>query len=141
VIRPHLIDTVTALYDYFLSIGDDKHIKNAVLIHLVMGKVDAGTKRKWEEQLDYTSLPLWSECESALNKRYQHKVAEEACKPKIVQQEVLVWTIQKYVCFATQQKIIPKRTFLSLERRLPKDPSLKKMYIEFMEEGNSRGRI
>jgi len=51
-----------------------------------MGKVDAGTKRKWEEQLDYTSHTLWSECESALNKRYHQMVAEEACKPKIVQQ-------------------------------------------------------
>ncbi|XP_044315249.1 uncharacterized protein LOC123037657 [Drosophila rhopaloa] len=74
----NLIDTVTALYDSLLSIGDDKRITNAILIHLVMGKVDAGSKRKWEEQLDYTSLHLRSECESALNKRYQHMVAEEA---------------------------------------------------------------
>jgi len=64
-----LIDTVTALYD-----GDDNRITNAIVIHLVIGEVDAGTKRNWEEQLDYTSLPLWSECESALNKRYQKLV-------------------------------------------------------------------
>ncbi|XP_016954944.1 uncharacterized protein LOC108027571 isoform X1 [Drosophila biarmipes] len=32
-----------------------------------MGKVDAGTKRKCEEQMDYTSLPLWSKCVSVLN--------------------------------------------------------------------------
>ncbi|XP_052850685.1 uncharacterized protein LOC128261177 [Drosophila gunungcola] len=43
-------------------------------------------KENGKKQLDYTSLPLWSECEAALNRRYQHMVAEEASKPKTVQQ-------------------------------------------------------
>jgi len=48
---------------------------------MVMGKVDSATKRKWEESLDYFKLPLWSESEAALNRRYQHIVAEESFRP------------------------------------------------------------
>ncbi|XP_037957049.1 uncharacterized protein LOC119686867 [Teleopsis dalmanni] len=74
----NIIDTVSAIYESLLSIGDDKNISNAILIHLVMSRVDAATKSKWEEQLDYNKLPLWSDCETALNKRYQHISADEA---------------------------------------------------------------
>ncbi|XP_037823707.1 uncharacterized protein LOC119612057 [Lucilia sericata] len=80
-----MIDTVSAIYDSLLSIGDDKKISNAILIHLVMSKVDPVTKSKWEEQLDFERLPLWSDCEAMLNKRYQHISADESsgAKPKI----------------------------------------------------------
>ncbi|XP_054725764.1 uncharacterized protein LOC129235760 [Anastrepha obliqua] len=67
-----MIDTVSAVYDSLLSLGDEKNITNAIIIHLVMSKVDTVTRSKWEEQLDYDKLPLWRECEAALNKRYQH---------------------------------------------------------------------
>ncbi|XP_037819937.1 uncharacterized protein LOC119609284 [Lucilia sericata] len=73
-----MIDTVSAIYDSLLSIGDDKKITNAILIHLVMSKVDPVTKSKWEEQLDFEKLPLWPDCEAALNKRYQHIAADES---------------------------------------------------------------
>ncbi|XP_065368751.1 uncharacterized protein LOC135961183 [Calliphora vicina] len=73
-----MIDTVSAIYDSLLSIGDDKAITNAIIIHLVMTKVDPITRTKWEEQLNYEKLPLWSDCEEALNRRYQHISAEEA---------------------------------------------------------------
>ncbi|XP_036322018.1 uncharacterized protein LOC118736020 [Rhagoletis pomonella] len=53
-----IIDTVSAVYDSLLSLGDDKHISNAMLIHIVMSKVDPTTRSKWEEQLDYDKLPL-----------------------------------------------------------------------------------
>ncbi|XP_037929892.1 uncharacterized protein LOC119664680 [Teleopsis dalmanni] len=76
------IDTVSAIYDSLLSIGDDKNITNAILIHLVMQKVDSVTKSKWEEQLDYNTLPLWSDCEAALNKRFQHLSADETSSTK-----------------------------------------------------------
>ncbi|XP_065368955.1 uncharacterized protein LOC135961383 [Calliphora vicina] len=80
----NMIDTVSAIYDSLLSIGDDKKISNAILIHLVMSKVDPVTKSKWEEQLDFEKLPLWSDCEAMLNKRYQHISADESSgsKPK-----------------------------------------------------------
>ena len=73
-----MIDTVSAIYESLLSIGDDKKISNAIIIHLVMSKVDPITKSKWDEQLDFTKLPLWSDCESVLNKRYQHISADES---------------------------------------------------------------
>ncbi|KAI8116017.1 hypothetical protein CVS40_11844 [Lucilia cuprina] len=65
-----IIDTVSTIYDSLLSIGNDKKIANAILIHLVISKVDPITKSKWEEQLDYEHLPLWIDCEAMPNKRY-----------------------------------------------------------------------
>lgn len=73
-----MTDTVSAIYDSLLSIGDDKRIANAMIIHLVMKKVDPTTRSKWEDQLDFEELPLWSDCESILNRRYQHLVSDEA---------------------------------------------------------------
>ena len=61
-----MIDTVSAIYDSLLSIGDDKKITNAILIHLMMSKVDPITKSKWEEQLEFEKLPLLSD--AALNR-------------------------------------------------------------------------
>ncbi|XP_055859254.1 uncharacterized protein LOC129921447 [Episyrphus balteatus] len=79
-----MIDTVSAIYDSLLSLGDEKNITNAIIIHLVMSKVDAITRSKWEEQLDFNTLPLWKDCEEALNKRYQHLSAEEASSSKFI---------------------------------------------------------
>lgn len=78
-----MVDTVSAIYDSLLSVGDDKHIANAILIHLVMSKVDTVTKHKWEEQLNYNQLPLWSDGETILNKRFQHLSADEASTSRL----------------------------------------------------------
>ncbi|XP_053968803.1 uncharacterized protein LOC128870229 [Anastrepha ludens] len=78
-----MIDTVSAVYDSLLSLGDEKNITNAIIIHLVMSKVDTVTRSKWEEQLDYDKLPLWHECEAALSKRYQHLSADEASTSRL----------------------------------------------------------
>ncbi|KAH8292645.1 hypothetical protein KR054_004087, partial [Drosophila jambulina] len=78
----NLIDTVSSIYGSLLSIGDNTTISNAMLIHLVLNRVDPVTKQKWEEQLDYKTLPLWSDFEKMLNRRYQHLSAEESTKPK-----------------------------------------------------------
>ncbi|KAH8338213.1 hypothetical protein KR067_007314, partial [Drosophila pandora] len=50
--------------------------------HLVLSRVDPVTKQKWEESLDYEELPLWSDFEKILNRRYQHLFAEETGNPK-----------------------------------------------------------
>ena len=78
-----MIDTVSAIYDLLLSQGDDKQITNAIIIHLVMTKVDNITRSKWEEQMNYDELPLWKDCELALNRRFQHISAEEDSTSKI----------------------------------------------------------
>ncbi|XP_050339416.1 uncharacterized protein LOC126765721 [Bactrocera neohumeralis] len=73
-----MIDEVLAVYDPLLSLGDEKQITNAIIIHLVMTKVDPATRSKWKEALDYDKLPLWKECEATLNRRYQQLSAEGA---------------------------------------------------------------
>ena len=70
-----MIDTVYAIHDSLLSIGDDKKISNDILIHLVMCKVDPVTKSKW----DSDKLPLWPDCETVLN-RHMHISADETSK-------------------------------------------------------------
>ncbi|XP_033252882.1 uncharacterized protein LOC117192344 [Drosophila miranda] len=84
----NLIDTASSIYGSLLSIGDDKKISNAMIIHLVLRRVDPVTKEKWEEQLDYDKLPLWTDCEKLLNRRHQHLSAENSDKPKQEQKAV-----------------------------------------------------
>ncbi|XP_017485294.1 PREDICTED: uncharacterized protein LOC108373862, partial [Rhagoletis zephyria] len=62
-----MVDTVSAIYDS----------------HLVRSKVDTVTKHKWEEQLNYNQLPLWSYCETILNKRFQHLSPDEASPSRL----------------------------------------------------------
>ncbi|KAL7724698.1 hypothetical protein ACLKA6_018884 [Drosophila palustris] len=108
-----LIDTVTAIFESLLSVGDEKKIANAMLIHTVMAKVDPVTRSKWEESLDYKAIPLWKDCEAALNKRYQHLSAEASTvgrsKPNKSDQFVLNLTIR--CCIAMQQsQVFPSHT-------------------------------
>lgn len=67
----HIVDTVSAILDSLSHIGTDKDITNALIIHLVLSKLDQESKAKWDEQLDYTSLPKWSDCASVLIRRCQ----------------------------------------------------------------------
>ena len=47
------------------------------------------TKSKWDEQLDFDKLPLWFDCETVLNSRYQHISAEKSSRsrPRILNQK------------------------------------------------------
>ncbi|KAL7724581.1 hypothetical protein ACLKA6_010158 [Drosophila palustris] len=73
-----MIDTVSAIYASLSSLGDEKDISNAMIIHMVMAKVDHVTKSKFEEQLDYDKLPSWEDCAKQLNRRYNTPVQGEA---------------------------------------------------------------
>ena len=77
-----MIDTVSAIYEQLLSIGDDKKISNTILIPLVMSKVDPVTKSKWDKQLDFDKLPLQFDFEIVLNRHYQHISADESSKSR-----------------------------------------------------------
>ncbi|XP_033252781.1 uncharacterized protein LOC117192220 [Drosophila miranda] len=77
-----LIDTVSAIYSSLQSLGSEKDINSAMLIHIALSKVDPTTKSRFEEQLDYDKLPSWSECAAQLNRRYQHLAAEESTRNK-----------------------------------------------------------
>ena len=65
------VDTVSAIYDSLLSIGDTKDITNALLIHIILSKVDNVTKTRWNDQLDYQKLPSWDDCSKMLIRRCQ----------------------------------------------------------------------
>lgn len=55
-----IIDKVSAIFESLLSLGNEKDVANAMIIHLVLSKVDYIRKSKYEEQLDYDVLPKWS---------------------------------------------------------------------------------
>ncbi|KAL7724946.1 hypothetical protein ACLKA6_002310 [Drosophila palustris] len=57
-----LIDNATALYNSLKSLGSEAQIAQAMLIAVVMGKVDPKTKREWNKLLDYSTLPTWKLC-------------------------------------------------------------------------------
>ncbi|XP_075150712.1 uncharacterized protein LOC142224812 [Haematobia irritans] len=67
-----IVDNVSALYSSLQSLGSDKDIVNAMLIHIVMQKVDGDTKRKWKDSLDFSQLPTWDDCSKVLERRYQY---------------------------------------------------------------------
>jgi len=67
-----IIDTASVIFDSLMSLGDGKDIVNAVIIHIVLSKVDPYTKYKYEEQLNYDELIKWSDCVKVLDRRYQH---------------------------------------------------------------------
>ena len=47
-----------------------------------MSKVYPVTTSKWDEQLDFDKLSLWSDCETVLNRRYQHISVEESSRSR-----------------------------------------------------------
>ena len=58
----NIVDTVSAVLDSLAHLGTSKDIMNAMVIHLVLSRVDSESKCKWDEQLDYKKLPNWEDC-------------------------------------------------------------------------------
>ncbi|XP_043063185.1 uncharacterized protein LOC122319653 [Drosophila yakuba] len=67
-----LIDHASALYNSLRSLSTEPQICEAMLISIVMGKVDQETKRKWNESLDYTTLPSWEKCVGVVERHCQY---------------------------------------------------------------------
>ncbi|XP_037930335.1 uncharacterized protein LOC119665091, partial [Teleopsis dalmanni] len=66
-----LIDNVSALYGSLCTLGSEKQICEAILISLVMQRVDETTRRKWKEALSLTTLPSWNDCSALLDRHCQ----------------------------------------------------------------------
>lgn len=66
-----LVDNVSALYSFLLSLGSHSDIAQSMLIYIVMEKVDDETKRKWKDSLDFTKLPSWDDCSKVLERHCQ----------------------------------------------------------------------
>ncbi|XP_037929505.1 uncharacterized protein LOC119663992, partial [Teleopsis dalmanni] len=67
----HIVDTVSALFCSLLSLGSEADILNAIVIHLVLSKVDNETKIFYDSQQDFESLPSWESCYTLLSRRCQ----------------------------------------------------------------------
>ncbi|XP_037958187.1 uncharacterized protein LOC119687775 [Teleopsis dalmanni] len=67
----HIVDTVSALFGSLLSLGSEADILNAIIIHLVLSKVDNETKIFYDSQQDFESLPSWESCYTLLSRRCQ----------------------------------------------------------------------
>ncbi|KAL7724539.1 hypothetical protein ACLKA6_017520 [Drosophila palustris] len=68
-----------------------------------MAKVDPVTRSKWEESLDYKAIPLWKDCEAALNKRYQHLSAEASTE------DATKWPQNAHLTLKEQEKSLEKK--------------------------------
>ncbi|XP_037959088.1 uncharacterized protein LOC119688482 [Teleopsis dalmanni] len=66
----HIVDTVSALFGSLLSLGSEADM-NAIIIHLVLSKVDNETKIFYDSQQDFESLPSWESCYALLSRRCQ----------------------------------------------------------------------
>ncbi|XP_043864991.1 uncharacterized protein LOC116804732 [Drosophila mojavensis] len=75
-----LIDNSTALYNSLKSLGNEAQIAQAMLIAIVMDKMDMETKRKWNESLDYSKLPTWDLCVQVVERHCQYL---ESCAQSI----------------------------------------------------------
>ncbi|XP_075167714.1 uncharacterized protein LOC142239839 [Haematobia irritans] len=72
----NIVDTISALYSSLKSLGSYEQICDAFIIHLAMSKVDPETKQKWDEFIEYTKLPSWTDCCSMLDRRCQQLDAQ-----------------------------------------------------------------
>ncbi|XP_075162888.1 uncharacterized protein LOC142235521 [Haematobia irritans] len=72
----NIVDTISALYSSLKSLGSYEQICDAFIIHLAMSKVDPDTKQKWDEFIDYSKLPSWTDCCSMLDRRCQQLDAQ-----------------------------------------------------------------
>ncbi|XP_065361988.1 uncharacterized protein LOC135955564 [Calliphora vicina] len=66
-----VVDNVSAILDSLSHLGSDKDIMHALVIHLVMSKVDNTSRTKWDEGQDLKELPKWDACASVLIRRCQ----------------------------------------------------------------------
>ncbi|XP_073820296.1 uncharacterized protein [Musca autumnalis] len=67
----HLIDTVSAVRGSLLSLGSEADVMNAILVHMVLSKLDSDTKENYDEKQDFKSLPSWDLCYELLSRRCQ----------------------------------------------------------------------
>ncbi|XP_049316890.1 uncharacterized protein LOC125779654 [Bactrocera dorsalis] len=66
-----LIDKASAIFSSLESLGMSSNIAQAMQIYIVIGKCDQQTRNKWNESLDYKSLPTWIQCTQVLERLCQ----------------------------------------------------------------------
>ena len=66
-----IIDNVAALRSSLLSLGSHLDVMNAMLIHIVLSKVDSASRSVYDEKQKLTKLPSWDEFYSIMSRRCQ----------------------------------------------------------------------
>ncbi|XP_036344939.1 uncharacterized protein LOC118754180 [Rhagoletis pomonella] len=73
-----LVDKASAIFSSLESLGTSTNISQAMLIYIVISKCDQQTRNKWNEALDYKSLPTWSQCTQVLERHCQFLYSSES---------------------------------------------------------------
>ncbi|XP_017468697.1 PREDICTED: uncharacterized protein LOC108360780 [Rhagoletis zephyria] len=66
-----LIDNVASIKGALLSLGSEKNIMEALLINIILTKLDADSKRAYDEKQDFKELPSFESCYTLLSHRCQ----------------------------------------------------------------------
>ncbi|XP_065372316.1 uncharacterized protein LOC135964147 [Calliphora vicina] len=73
-----ILDNVSALRSSLLSLGSELDVMNAIIIHIVLSKIDGESKKVYDEKQDFKSLPSWQQCFSILTHRCQYLESRNA---------------------------------------------------------------
>ncbi|XP_046803778.1 uncharacterized protein LOC124419208 [Lucilia cuprina] len=142
-----------------ISLGDGKPtLKNTVFGWIVGGSFTSQPNAapltcnlaigKSNDSLDSTLKKFW-EVEDFVNKPSKFTDEEEACEQHFIDNVIVKpnGKIQVRLPFKGSPDLlgnsfeIARKRFLSVERRLDRDPALKSMYVQFMEEYSSLGQM
>ncbi|XP_065356116.1 uncharacterized protein LOC135950508 [Calliphora vicina] len=66
-----ILDNVAAIRSSLLSLGSELDVMNAIIIHIVLSKIDSESKAVYDEKQDFNKLPSWDDCYSILSRRCQ----------------------------------------------------------------------
>lgn len=89
LLRRHL-DNAAALRGSLLSLGTIEELFDAMYIHLVVSKLDADSRNRYNESQEFKEIPTWEKCYSILSRRCQfleNKIKTTENAPKIVQHQ------------------------------------------------------
>ncbi|XP_044313393.1 uncharacterized protein LOC123037339 [Drosophila rhopaloa] len=77
----NVVDTISAIRSSVLSLGSAANVMDAIIIHLMLGKLDPETKMQYQERQSYDQLPSWDDCCGFLTRRCQYLEARERDHP------------------------------------------------------------
>ena len=102
-----LVDNTSAPFSSLSSLSSDKDTSNALLIHIVMEKVDVESRNRWKTSLDFTKLQTWADCSALLERHCQFlQSIDEAhffgsktpCSKTCQNKKASTFTMSKYSC-------------------------------------------
>ncbi|CAD7006443.1 unnamed protein product [Ceratitis capitata] len=77
-----LVDNASAIFSSLQSLGTSTNIAQAMLIYVVISKCDQQARKKWNESLDYKTLPTWADCTKVLERYCQFLHSSESSEKR-----------------------------------------------------------